>query len=67
MLKTMVISALLLGCFLMMMRIAPSLLTNTNPKDETSNRKLSPNQLNKSIITLVMMVSALVLILHYWR
>lgn len=65
--KTVVISALILGCFLMLANLAPSLLTNTRPDDEPDPRKLSSDQIAKSIAILVGMVVALTLVLHYWR
>nr|MDT0251916.1 hypothetical protein [Endozoicomonas sp.] len=67
MLKTVVISALVLGCFLMMMNLAPSLLTSTRPEDEPDPRKLSSDQMRKSITALIVMAVALTLVLHYWR
>ncbi len=67
MLKTVVMSALGLGCFLMMMNLAPSLLTSTRPEDEPDPRKLSSDQMRKSITALIVMAVALTLVLHYWR
>ena len=65
--KAVVISVLLLGCFLMMANLAPSLLTSTRSDNEPDPRKLSSDQLIKTITTLIGMLVALTLVLHYWR
>ena len=65
--KAVVISVLLLGCFLMMANLAPSLLTSTRPDDDTDSRKLSSDQMKQSIAILIGMLVALTLVLHYWR
>ena len=67
MLKTIIISVLILGCFLMMANLAPSLLNSTRPDEEPDPRKLNSSQIVTSVIALVVMMSALVLVLHYWR
>ncbi len=64
--KAVVISVLLLGCFLMMANLAPSLLTSSRT-DETDSRKLSSDQIKQSIAILIGMLVALTLVLHYWR
>ncbi|WP_257294808.1 hypothetical protein [Endozoicomonas sp. YOMI1] len=65
--KGFVISVLVLGCFLMMANLAPSLLTSTRPDDEPDPRKLSNDQMMRSIAALIGMAVALTLVLHYWR
>ncbi len=65
--KAVVISVLLLGCFLMMANLAPSLLTSTRPDDEKDPRKLSSDQIKQSITLLIGMLVILILVIHYWR
>ena len=65
--KTIVISVLMLGCFLLMANLAPSLLTTARPENEQNCNKSTSNQVVKSIASLVVMLVALVLVLHYWR
>ena len=62
--KTIVIAVLMLGCFLLM---APSLLTTARPENEQNGGKSGSGQAAKSIASLVVLLVALVMVLHYWR
>ncbi len=64
--KTIVICALMLGCFLLMANLVPSLLTSTRSEDERNPGRSSSNQVGKSIASLFVLLVALVMVLHYW-
>ena len=63
--KTVVISVLMLGCFLLMANLAPSLLMR--PENEQNCSKSGSGQAAKSIASLVVLLVVLVMVLHYWR
>ena len=65
--KTVVIAVLMLGCFLLMASLAPSLLTTARPENEQNCGKSGSGQAAKSIASLVVLLIALVMVLHYWR
>ena len=65
--KTIVVCGLMLGCFLLMANLAPSLLTSNRSEDERNPGRLSSNQVGKSIASLLVLLVALVMVLHYWR
>lgn len=65
--KTVVISILMLGCFLLMASLAPSLLTTARPENEQNGSKSGSGQAAKSIVSLVVLLVTLVMVLHYWR
>ena len=64
--KTIVISILMLGCFLLMANLAPSLLNTARPENEQDHAKSDSNQVGKSITSLVVLLVALVMVLHFW-
>ena len=67
MIKTVVISVLLLGSFLVMANLVPSLLQSTRPPTEDEPQKQSSEQIIKSIALLIGMAIGLTLILHFWH
>ncbi|KEI72277.1 hypothetical protein [Endozoicomonas elysicola] len=68
MIKTVVISALLLGCFLVMANLVPNLLQNTrSPANKHEPEKQNHDQVIKSIVLLIGMAILLTLILHFWH
>ncbi|WP_066018057.1 hypothetical protein [Endozoicomonas atrinae] len=66
-LKAVVISVLILGCFLMMANLAPCLLSNPQGNDKNDPRKRTADQIRQSITTLIVLLIALVMVLHFWR
>ena len=65
--KTVVISVLMLGCFLLMASLAPRLLSTARPENEQNCSKSGSGQAAKSIASLVVLLVALVMVLHFWR
>ncbi len=67
MIKTVVISALLLTCFLVMANLVPHLLENTHSPTDHEESQKSHDPIIKSIILLVGIAIMLTLILHFWH
>ncbi len=67
MIKTVVVSALLLTCFLVMSNLIPCLLQNTRPSTNNKPPKQNNDQIIKSIVLLVGIAIILTLILHFWH
>ncbi|WP_067586763.1 hypothetical protein [Endozoicomonas ascidiicola] len=65
--KAVVISVLVLGIFLMMANVAPSLLSDPHGTKKDDPRILSSDQMRQSITTLIALFIALVAVLHFWR
>ena len=68
MIKTVVVSVLLLTCFLVMANLVPFLLKNTDsPTDNEQSSQKNQEHIIKSIVLLVGIAIMITLILHFWH
>ncbi|WP_422448987.1 MULTISPECIES: hypothetical protein [unclassified Endozoicomonas] len=67
MIKTVVVSVLLLACFLVMADLVPFLLKNTDSPADNEQPQKKQEHIIKSIVLLVGIAIMITLILHFWH